>query len=84
MIIKSIIRLHNQIFNLIEKCKDELITWTKFTEFYESLDNFEYPHKDKLLEFIKYFFLDHISSKEEVFINFQAFRDHLIEKRPAG
>ena len=38
--------------------------WSDFEKFYDTLDNFEYPHKDKLLDFIKYFFLDHIESKD--------------------
>ena len=41
-----------------EKTKEELLPFTEFETFYNGLDNFEYPHKDKLLEFIKYFFLD--------------------------
>ena len=69
---------------LAENYKEELIPWDKFTDFYNDLENFDYPHKDKLLEFIKYFFLDHIVSKDEVLINFQAFKDHLLEKRPSG
>lgn len=55
--------------NIQKEIKDELITWTKFEQLYAKLDNFEYPHKDKLLEFIKYFFLDHIVSENEVVIN---------------
>lgn len=55
--------------NIQKEIKDELITWTEFEELYAKLDNFEYPHKDKLLEFIKYFFLDHIVSENEVVIN---------------
>lgn len=50
-------------------------------EIYKSLENFEYPHKDKLLEFIKYFFLDHIVSKNLVLLNFLAFKDHLLAAR---
>ena len=44
------------------KHKEECMKWEDFEVMYNSLENFEYPHKDKLLEFIKYFFLDHIVS----------------------
>ena len=43
--------------------------WNEFENMYSKLENFEYPHKDKLLEFIKYFFLDHIVSESEILIN---------------
>lgn len=55
--------------NIQKEIKDELITWTEFEKLYAKLENFEYPHKDKLLEFIKYFFLDHIVSENEIIIN---------------
>jgi hypothetical protein len=55
--------------NIQKEIKDELITWTEFEKLYSKLENFEYPHKDKLLEFIKYFFLDHIVSENEIIIN---------------
>lgn len=55
--------------NIQKHIKDELISWTEFEELYAKLDNFEYPHKDKLLEFIRYFFLDHIVSEDEIVIN---------------
>jgi hypothetical protein len=51
------------------KVKTELIKWTEFEEIYAKLENFEYPHKDKLLEFIKYFFLDHIVNEKELILN---------------
>ena len=47
----------------------ELMKMQEFEEVYNKLENFEYPHKDKLLEFIKYFFLDHIVSEKEIIIN---------------
>ena len=56
--------------------------WQDFEEIYAKLDNFEYPHKDKLLEFIKYFFLDHIVNEKEIVLNVQAFCDHLLAKKP--
>ena len=34
------------------------------------------------MEFIKYFFLDHIVNEKEVVINAQAFCDHLLAKKP--
>jgi len=56
--------------------------WSEFEKFYATLDNFEYPHKDKLLDFIKYFFLDHIESKDLLQLNYQAFKEHVTAKRP--
>lgn len=56
--------------------------WEEFEDVYNKLENFEYPHKDKLLEFIKYFFLDHIVSEKEIVVNIQAFCDHLMAKKP--
>ena len=50
--------------------QEELMKFDEFEKFYSSLENFEYPHKDKLLEFIKYFFLDHIESEKVLQINF--------------
>jgi len=49
---------------IMEKLSGDKIDWDEFKTLYESLENFEYPHKDKLLEFIKYFFLDHIVSAD--------------------
>ena len=51
------------------KVKNELMKWNEFEEIYAKLENFEYPHKDKLLEFIKYFFLDHIVNEKELVLN---------------
>ena len=56
--------------------------WTDFEQFYNGLDNFDYPHKDKLLDFIKYFFLDHIESVDTLQLNYQAFKEHVSAKRP--
>ena len=67
-----------------EKTVDELILWEDFEKFYNSLENFDYPHRDKLLEFVKYFFLDSIHSKDEIYINYKAFRDHVIIKKLIG
>ena len=50
--------------------REELLPWAEFETFYHQLDNFEYPHKDKLLEFIKYFFLDHIVSENVLMMNY--------------
>lgn len=46
------------------------------------MENFDYPHKDKLLDFIKYFFLDHIESVDLLQMNYQAFKEHVCSKRP--
>ena len=67
-----------------EKTTDELILWTDFEKFYNSLENFEYPHREKLLEFIKYFFLDYIHSKDEIYMNYKAFKDHVMPRKPNG
>jgi hypothetical protein len=56
--------------------------WPDFEAFYNSLDNFDYPHKDKLLDFIKYFFLDHVESADVIYMNYQAFKEHVSAKRP--
>tara|TARA_B110000305_G_scaffold241389_1_gene315327 strand:- start:2170 stop:2832 length:663 start_codon:yes stop_codon:yes gene_type:complete len=68
-----------------KKGDDELMKWDDFQAFYHSLDNFDYPHKDKLLEFIKYFFLDHIESEYSCYLNFAAFKEHVLARpRPAA
>ena len=67
------------------KSEEELMKWDDFQAFYNSLDNFDYPHKDKLLEFIKYFFLDHIESEYQLYVNFAAFKEHVLARpRPAA
>jgi hypothetical protein len=67
------------------KSEEELMKWDDFQAFYNSLDNFDYPHKDKLLEFIKYFFLDHIESEYHLYVNFAAFKEHVLARpRPAA
>ena len=60
------------------------MSWKDFEAFYRDLESFEYPHKDKLLEFVKYFFLDHIASEDVVMMNYQAFKEYLSARRPAG
>lgn len=68
-----------------KKGDDELMKWDDFQAFYHSMDNFDYPHKDKLLEFIKYFFLDHIESEYHLYLNFAAFKEHVLARpRPAA
>ena len=46
------------------------MNWDTFAEFYNGFKNFDYPHKDKLLDFIKYFFLDHIESENVLKLNY--------------
>jgi hypothetical protein len=53
-----------------DKSNEELMKWNDFEAFYNSLENFEYPHKDKLLDFIKYFFLDHIVNENLLMMNY--------------
>jgi hypothetical protein len=48
---------------------------------YQTLPNFEYPHKDKLLDFIKYFFLETIVDANTLLMNYQAFRETVDPKR---
>lgn len=55
--------------------------WEEFEEIYWKLEKFEYPHKDKLLEFIKYFFLDHVRDANTLIMNFKAFKECLESKR---
>jgi len=61
--------------------KEEMLNWNEFEIFYNDTLKFDYPHKDKLLEFIKYFFLDHIVSVDVLMMNFAAFKDHLFARR---
>lgn len=74
--------LRDNAEKIAAKTQEELLPWTELEEMYKTLENFDYPHKDKLLEFIKYFFLDHIASKDKLLINYQAFKEHLLAKRP--
>jgi hypothetical protein len=69
---------------ILGKMADELILWDEFEKFYNSLEYFDYPHKEKLLDFIKYFFLDYIHSKDEIYINYKAFKHHVIIKNQIG
>ena len=46
------------------------MNWDTFAELYNGFENFDYPHKDKLLDFIKYFFLDHIESENVLKLNY--------------
>jgi hemerythrin len=62
--------LRDNVPKIAERTREELMSWADIEDMYKSLDNFDYPHKDKLLEFIKYFFLDHIVSKDLLLINF--------------
>lgn len=76
--------LRDNIPKITEKSQEELMPWSEFEKLYHCLENFEYPHKDKLLDFIKYYFLDHIVSENLVVLNFQAFKEHLTSRRPGG
>lgn len=67
---------------IADRSAEELMRWEEFEVFYDSLDNFEYPHKDKLLEFVKYFFLDHIANADTLMMNYQAFKEHVMARRP--
>lgn len=73
--------LRDNTQKIADKTQDELMPWTEFELFYNSFENFDYPHKDKLLEFIKYFFLDHIVSKNLILLNYQAFKEHLMPRK---
>ena len=64
-----------------DKTQEEHMNWTEFETFYNSLENFDYPHKDKLLDFIKYFFLDHVESADSLFMNLTQGYDTNMEKR---
>jgi len=74
--------LRDNADRIVDKTTEELMKWPDFEAFYNSLENFEYPHKDKLLDFIKYFFLDHIESVDMLQMNYQAFKEHVSAKRP--
>jgi hypothetical protein len=60
---------------------EEVISFESLEKSYNAMENFDYPHKEKLLEFIKYFFLDHIISADKLMINFLALKEHLMAKR---
>jgi hypothetical protein len=54
---------------ILEMKNEELISWVEFEKFYNQIENFDYPHKDKLLDFIKYYFLDHVVSVDVIMMN---------------
>ena len=62
--------LRENVERINAKTQDEVMKWEEFEEFYKTLENFEYPHKDKLLEFIKYFFLDHVEEAGMLKMNY--------------
>ena len=66
---------------IADKFSEELVPWTELEEFYNNLSEFDYPHKDKLLDFIKYYFLDHIANKNLIMINVYAFKEHLLGRK---
>ena len=76
---RIVLRENAELIN--EYSKEEILNWSEFELFYENELKFDYPHKDKLLEFIKYFFLDHIVSADHLMMNFAAFKDHLFARR---
>ena len=74
--------LRDNADKISDKTQEELMKWADFEALYNGLENFDYPHKDKLLDFIKYFFLDHVESADLLFINYLAFKEHVTAKRP--
>jgi len=76
---RIVLRENAELVN--EWSKEDLLNWSEFEHFYDTELKFDYPHKDKLLEFIKYFFLDHIVSADSLMMNFAAFKDHLFARR---
>ena len=76
---RIVLRENAELIN--EYGKEDILNWSEFESFYENELKFDYPHKDKLLEFIKYFFLDHIFSVDHLMMNFAAFKDHLFARR---
>jgi hemerythrin len=62
--------LRDNTDKITDKCSEELMKWNDFETLYHGLENFDYPHKDKLLDFIKYFFLDHIESADLLQMNY--------------
>lgn len=66
---------------LFSKFKDKtLVKLSEFSEAYMGLENFDYPHKDKLLDFIKYFFLDHVKNVDSVMLNIAALKETMSTK----
>ena len=41
--------LRDNVDKIKDLCKEETLEWNEFESFYNGLENFEYPHKDKLL-----------------------------------
>jgi len=76
---RIVLRENADVIN--EYSKEEMLSWDEFETFYNDALKFDYPHKDKLLEFIKYFFLDHIVSGDLLMMNLAAFKDHLFARR---
>ena len=73
--------LRDNLEKIVKHHDQELIEFQEFEKFYLALENFDYPHKDKLLEFIKYFFLDHIVTDKKIMMNYLAFKEHMLSKR---
>ena len=74
--------LRDSIEKIVDKLPGDKVDWEDFKSLYETLENFDYPHKEKLLDFIKYFFLDHIVSADRIVMNSLAFKEALLAKRP--
>jgi len=49
----NIVKMGKKIEEKIsEKTSEDVMKWEDFQVFYNTLEGFDYPHKDKLLEFI--------------------------------
>ena len=61
--------------------KDDLVSYQELSDFYLGLENFDYPHKDKLLEFIKYYFMEFVANKDLIMMNMASLKEHLQGKK---
>ena len=73
--------LKDNIQKICDKFKDDFAPFSELSEFYFGLDNFDYPHKDKLLEFMRYYFLEFVANKDLVMMNMLGLKEHLQGKR---
>ena len=73
--------LRENVSKIWQKFNNDLASFQEFSDFYFALDNFDYPHKEKLLEFIKYYFLEFVANKDLLMMNMQTFKEYLQGKK---
>jgi hypothetical protein len=73
--------LRENVQKICDKFAEDHAPFSEFSDFYLSMDDFDYPHKDKLLEFVKYYFLEYIRSKGVLVMNMISLKEHLQGKK---